>query len=122
MNILIAEDDLTLQTTIKQLMDCWGYACDIASNGLEVVKRARQNEGKYDLCLMDIDMPLMNGFEATKQIRKKTRYLPIMALTGHENMHRKCADSGMDDFLEKPYNARTLYNKINKLRKNMRRC
>ena len=65
MNILIAEDNLVIQTIQEQLMESWGYSYDLASNGLEAVEYAKKNNGTYDLCLMDIDMPKMNGIEVT---------------------------------------------------------
>ncbi len=71
-------------------MDMWGFEYDIAMNGLEAVEFATVNEGKYDLCLMDVDMPKMNGLEATGIIRKRLQYLPIMAMTGNAGYKRKC--------------------------------
>ncbi|MDT8364849.1 MAG: response regulator, partial [Nitrosomonas sp.] len=61
MNILIAEDNLVIQTLNSVLMESWGYSFDVASNGIEAVELAKQNKDKYDLCLMDIEMPEMNG-------------------------------------------------------------
>jgi CheY-like chemotaxis protein len=115
MNILVAEDDLHQQMLIEILMNDWGYEFDIASNGQKAVELARTNEGKYDLCLMDIDMPIMNGFEATKIIRRGVRYFPIMAMTGDSRVRDRCLEVGMDDYLQKPYDPDKLYDKINKL-------
>ncbi|MBI5207550.1 MAG: response regulator [Candidatus Firestonebacteria bacterium] len=115
MKILVAEDDPFLQMLTGFLIKKWGYECDIATNGRKAVELAKANEGKYDLCLMDIDMPIMNGCEATKTIRQKTKYLPIMALTGNVTFQDKYVDFGMDDFLEKPYDPDMLYCKINEL-------
>lgn len=115
MNILIAEDNRAQQILMKLLMDDWGYDFDIASNGQKAVELAKTNEGKYDLCLMDIDMPIMNGFEATKIIRRKIKYLPIMAVTGNLGFKDKFLEIGMDDYLQKPYDTHKLYAKINEL-------
>lgn len=115
MKILIAEDEAINQTLAGTLMNHWGYDFDMVSNGQEAVEQAQRNEGKYDLCLMDIDMPVMNGFEATKIIRKKLRYFPIMALTANPMSKSKFSEMGMDDFLGKPYQINELYNKINEL-------
>ncbi len=60
---------------------------------------ATVNEEKYDLCLMDIDMPKMNGLEATEIIRQRLKYLPVMAVTGDARYKRKCLRIGMDDFI-----------------------
>ena len=92
-----------LQTMAGNIMDHWGFDFDIASNGQEAVEQAQLYDGEYDLCLMDIDMPVMNGLEATKIIRRKLNYFPIMALTGNPSVKEKSFEIGMDDFLEKPY-------------------
>jgi CheY-like chemotaxis protein len=67
--ILIAEDNPTTQEFTGALMEDWEYEFDMASNGLEAVTLATAHEGQYDLCLMDMDMPIMNGWEAAKIIR-----------------------------------------------------
>ncbi len=115
MKILIAEDNQTLQNLNKELMNIWGYDYDIVSNGLEAVEHAQKNEGEYDLCLMDIDMPMMNGLKATKIIRRKVKYFPIMALSGNTEYREKCFKVGMDDFIEKPCFPSVLLDKINEL-------
>ncbi len=115
MRILIAEDDANLQFMAERLMKRWGFEFDMASNGREAVDQAKANQGKYDLCLMDIDMPIMNGLEATKIIRRKLKYFPIMALTGNLRAKEEYLAVGMDDFLEKPYSIDKLYQKINEL-------
>lgn len=115
MKILVAEDNREQQMLIEVLMDHWGYDFDIASNGRKAVELAEKNEGKYDLCLMDIDMPIMNGFEAAKIIRRKMQYFPIMALTGNSILKDKYLKIGMDDYLQKPYDTDKLYDKINEL-------
>lgn len=115
MKILIAEDNSDQQELMKMLMSDWGFEFDIAQNGYRAVELANTNEGEYDLCLMDIDMPVMNGIEATKIIRNKSKYLPIMALTGNSFLDYEYSDLGMDDFLAKPYDPNELYDKINHL-------
>ncbi len=115
MRILIAEDDKFLQLLVGKLMERWGFEFDMTSNGQEAVEQAERNEGEYDLCLMDVDMPIMNGIEATKIMRCKLKYFPIMALTGNLEAKQKYLKMGMDDFLEKPYSFDTLYKKINEL-------
>ncbi len=113
--LLVAEDNQDQQELIKALMNYWGYDFDIAANGQRAVELAGENEGKYDLCLMDIDMPQMNGFEAAKMIRRKMKHLPIMALTGNAITSSECRAVGMDDYLKKPYDPNELYYKINEL-------
>lgn len=115
MKILIAEDDSALQGIAGKLMRRWGFDFDIANNGQEAVEKAHMHEGEYDLCLMDIDMPIMNGLEATKIIRQKLKYFPIMALTGNSMSKNKFLEIGMDDYLGKPYGIDELYGKITEL-------
>lgn len=112
MNILIAEDDALIQGVIGTLMERWGFKYDIASNGKKAVEFAKENEGKYDLCLMDTDMPIMDGLEATKMIRRNVKYFPILSLSGDYTNERKCLKSGADEFLAKPYSPGELYKKI----------
>jgi CheY-like chemotaxis protein len=116
-NILIAEDNQIIQMLLTELMSNWGYDFDMASNGIEAVEFAQKNNGKYDFCLMDVEMPKMNGIEATKIIRKTTTYFPIMAYTAKANNDYKkaCFEAGMDDFALKPYLPDDLFAKINKL-------
>lgn len=115
MKILVAEDNKDLQETIEMLMGHWSYKFDIAPNGQEAIELAKANEGQYDLCLMDIEMPIMNGFEATRIIRHKMKYIPIMALTGNFLSRAEYLGAGMDDFLQKPYCPDELYDKISEL-------
>ena len=115
MRILIAEDDVPLQLMDARLMKRWGFEFDIVSNGQEAVDQAQANEGKYDLCLMDVDMPIMNGLEATKIIRRKLKYFPIMALTGNLRAKEEYLAVGMDDFIQKPFSIDNLQQKISEL-------
>jgi len=115
MKILIAEDNRELQMIISMLMNDWDYDFDIASNGEKAVELATTNEGAYDLCLMDIDMPVMDGLEATKIIRHRIRYFPIIALTGNPKSIDRYKEVGIDDLMSKPYYPSKLYAKISEL-------
>ena len=115
MKILVAEDSELLQEIAIEFIDSWGYKSDIASNGQEAFELAIANEGKYDLCLMDIDMPVMNGCDATRMIRQRTKYFPVMALTANMDIKDIYSEVGMDDYLAKPYSPNQLYDKINEL-------
>ncbi len=114
-NILIAEDSPIIQMLHSKLMSSWGYNFDMASDGLEAVEFAQKNKGKYDLCLMDIEMPKMNGIEATKIIRKTVKYFPIMAFTSNYDYEKVCYEVGMDDFAGKPCLPNDLFAKINEI-------
>jgi len=115
MRILIAEDDEILQNLLDIYMNDWGYHFDIASNGMEAVELAQKNEGKYDLCLMDIQMPKMNGIEAAKIIRRTVKYFPILAYSTNARYKSKCIEAGMDSFIRKPCAHNDLFAKINAL-------
>lgn len=112
MNILIAEDNVLIQEVMGSLLKRRGFKFDMASNGEEAVELARVNEGKYDLCLMDTDMPIMDGLEAIKMIRRNIKYFPILSLSGDLTNEGKCLESGADEFLAKPCPSQDLYNKI----------
>ncbi len=102
MNILIAEDNHMIQELHSELMNHWGFEFDMASNGIEAVECAQRNGEKYDLCLMDVEMPRMNGIEATRKIRERCSYFPIMALTANSSYKNECLAAGMDEFAQKP--------------------
>lgn len=116
MSILLVEDNELNQKLMKIGLTRYNYNVTIASNGLEGVEMFKQN--KFDLILMDIMMPVMDGFEATKEIRNleretgKLNRIPIIAFTANtiNNDREKCIKGGMDDILVKPFD-------INKLRK-----
>jgi signal transduction histidine kinase/CheY-like chemotaxis protein len=116
--ILIVDDMETNFLTAKALIGKQGYSTDQAKNGLEAVQKHKKN--RYDLILMDCQMPVMNGFDASRQIRLnekdlKIDYVPIIAMTGNafESDKKKCFDAGMDDFIAKPVEPAVLSQKIN---------
>ena len=116
--ILIVDDMETNFLTAKALIGKQGYSTDQAKNGLEAVQKHKKN--RYDLILMDCQMPVMNGFDASRQIRLnekdlKIDYVPIIAMTGNafESDQKKCFDAGMDDFIAKPVDPAVLSQKIN---------
>lgn len=115
--ILIVEDMETNLLTAKALIGKLGYKTDIAKNGVEAVNKHKQNP--YDLILMDCQMPVMDGFEATRRIREnekilKMDHIPIIAMTGNafEKDRKKCFEAGMDDFISKPVEPDILSQKI----------
>ena len=112
MNLLFVEDDKAIQKLLSIFLESWGIDFDIASNGKEAVELARSNEGKYDICLMDTDMPEMNGFEAIKHIRKNVRYFPILSTSGDFTYKNKLLETGADEFISKPHNHKELHQKI----------
>jgi CheY-like chemotaxis protein len=115
MNLLFVEDNQTIQKVVSNYLDSWEYNYDIASNGKEAVDFAIKNEGKYDICFMDTSMPIMNGFSATKAIRQKVKYFPILSTSLDFEFEDKLLEIGADDFIPKPYEPDTLFEKINEL-------
>jgi len=108
--VLVVEDNLVNQKVAKSLLQRLGYRVDIANNGEEGV--AMWSSGDYDAIIMDCQMPVLDGYSATMQIRAMEeemgnsgkRRLPIIALTAHAMPYdrQKCLDAGMDDYLTKP--------------------
>lgn len=102
MNILIAEDTPVFQAAHAFTMKKWGFAYDMAINGIEAVNYAKAHAGEYDLCIMDVSMPMLDGLAATKAIRGEARYLPILGYSADPDMRDVCLESGMDEFIQKP--------------------
>ena len=111
--VLVVEDIALNQLLMRTLLDDFGFECDIAGNGKIAIEKLRNK--KYDIILMDLQMPEMNGFEATDYIRKKMNLkIPIMALTADVTTVdlAKCNAVGMNDYVAKPIDEKLLYNKI----------
>jgi CheY-like chemotaxis protein len=105
MNILIAEDNTINQKLIVRVLKILGVEADIANNGLEALNAARKK--KYDIVLMDIQMPEMDGYEATRCIRadvEKANQPIIIAMTANalQGDRGKCIEAGMNDYMSKP--------------------
>ncbi len=112
--VLFAEDNDVNALVVSKIMKRWGYECDRVNNGLEAVEAV--DKKKYDLILMDIQMPIMDGFTASEIIKKKQN-IPIIALTAASKAEvlDKIEKSGMERFLSKPIDAVELHQNINEL-------
>ena len=106
--ILVVEDDSASQKTILAILTKLGLETDIANNGKQAGQKATKQ--LFDLILMDMHMPKMNGYEATKSLRKQGLTIPIIALTASvmKNDLDKCLTAGCDLFLSKPVNRNKL--------------
>ncbi len=119
LRILVVEDDSTNRILATNILRRNGYAIAIAKDGLEAVEMCSLDS--FDLILMDVQMPNMNGLEATAAIRKleepQGRHTPILALTAHamDGDRERCIAAGMDDYLSKPIHSRDLLSKIHAL-------
>lgn len=108
--VLVAEDVKLNQTLLETLLEEWGIESIFAENGEEVLQIMRK-EPNVDLILMDVQMPVMNGYEATEAIREEFgSQLPIVALTANaaKSDEAKALSAGMNDFLAKPFHEQTL--------------
>jgi PAS domain S-box-containing protein len=111
--VLVVEDMALNQLLMKTLLDDFGFSLDIAGNGRIAIELLKGKS--YDIILMDLQMPEMNGFEATDHIRNKMNSkIPIIALTADVTTVdlEKCKAVGMNDYIAKPVDERLLYNKI----------
>jgi PAS domain S-box-containing protein len=112
-NILVVEDIVLNQLLMRTLLEDFGFELDIAENGKIAIEKLRAKT--YDLILMDLQMPEMNGFDATDYIRNTMNLqIPIIALTADVTTVdlAKCKAVGMDDYIAKPVDERLLYSKI----------
>ncbi|MBS0423432.1 MAG: response regulator [Proteobacteria bacterium] len=110
--VLVAEDNPVNQEVAKAMLIRLGMETTIASDGKRAVELIYNNP--FDIVLMDCQMPVMDGFEATSQIRKQFSDIPIIALTANatEDDRNRCLNAGMNDFLSKPYSIDQLQQKI----------
>ncbi|MBP2282286.1 PAS domain S-box-containing protein [Flavobacterium sp. CG_23.5] len=111
--VLVVEDIALNQLLMKTLLDDFGFDRDIAENGKIAIEKLKENE--YDIILMDLQMPEMNGYETTEYIRKTLKSaIPIIALTADVTTVdlEKCKAVGMNDYLAKPVDEKLLYSKI----------
>ncbi len=115
--VLVAEDSTINQRVIARMLEKLGYESDLVENGAEALESAKQF--RYDAVLMDCQMPVMDGFEATKKIRTIEGYqdTPIIALTANvlDSAAEKCRAAGMDHFLSKPLQIESLKELLDKL-------
>jgi CheY-like chemotaxis protein len=109
--VLVAEDDPNNREVIMELVAGAGLAVDAAKNGVEAVELAGGN--RYDIVLMDMQMPLMNGLDATRRVRQLPggAVVPILALTANAfaDDEAKCIDAGMNEFITKPVEPTKLF-------------
>ncbi len=113
--ILIAEDNPMNQRLIKHLMKNWNFNFDLVFNGSQALEALKKQH--YDLVLMDIQMPEMDGYTSTSHIRSELKSrIPIIAMTAHamEGEREKCIKAGMNDYCSKPINEEKLFEMIQK--------
>ena len=106
--ILLVEDNITNQKVASMILKNMGHKVDVAANGSEALESVKTMS--YDLILMDVQMPVMDGYEASRRIRETGRNVPILAMTADvlKGTREKCLDSGMNDYISKPVNPDTV--------------
>jgi CheY-like chemotaxis protein len=119
LRILVVDDTVDNQNLARRILEKEGYVVDVAENGEKAIEAVRGN--RYDLILMDVQMPVMDGFSATKEIRKLQRErnqkrIPIVALTAHAlvGYREKCIENEMDDYITKPLKKKVLLETIDR--------
>ena len=116
LRILLAEDNITSQLIAKKTLEKVGHTVQIANTGVEAIRMVK--DGAFDLVLMDIEMPEMNGLDTTRLIRKTEQvsgeHIPIVAMTAYamKEDRQRCLEAGMDAYLSKPVNPDQLHSVI----------
>jgi PAS domain S-box-containing protein len=116
--LLLAEDNQINQKLAVVLLQKAGFYVDVVENGLQAVERVKAE--KYGVVLMDVQMPEMDGYEATRQIRlwekESDIHIPIIAMTAHamQGDRERCLDAGMDDYVTKPLEPRVLFSALDR--------
>ena len=107
--VLIAEDNYINQRLMEKLIQSKGWECVLVVDGSEVLREL--DKGDFDIILMDISMPDMDGYTATKILRKFNQTIPVIAITANalEGFREKCLSSGMNDYISKPFRKEELF-------------
>ena len=115
MKILIVEDDLRLGDTLKELLKDKGYDPELVDNGRDGYDYAVS--GYYNVIILDVMLPGMNGYEIVKKVRQEKINTPVLMLTAKDEWSDKVRglDSGADDYLTKPFNSEELFARIRAL-------
>lgn len=123
LRILLVEDNIVNQQVALKILKKKGHEVIPAVNGKIALEEYQNRPGFFDIILMDCQMPVLSGYDATEQIRKLEsstgQHIPIIAMTAHamEGDREKCIESGMDDYLSKPINVRLLQDALNRWHK-----
>jgi PAS domain S-box-containing protein len=123
LRLLLVEDHPLNQVVARGMLEHAGASVDMVENGLEAVDRLRERAADYDIVLMDVQMPVMDGFEATRRVRKELGLkLPILAMTAGvmQSEQEQCIAAGMDDFIAKPVDVEQMLDAISRHRDALR--
>jgi CheY-like chemotaxis protein len=111
-NILLAEDNKVNQIVATRILQKWKSNVTVVSNGKEAVESIEEN--KFDVILMDLDMPVMDGYESLMIIKQNFPDIPVIALTASafDDMNNYLSNKGFSEVVQKPFTIEDLYNKI----------
>jgi len=115
--VLVAEDNEINQQVAGELLEGFGFDVEIAENGkiaVDMLQQSFDTDNPYDLIFMDVQMPVMNGYDSAKEIRNRNNTIPIIAMTANAMLgdREKTLDSGMNDYVSKPIDPNKLYKAI----------
>lgn len=119
LHVLLAEDTRANQVFVSHVLRRRGHSLDVASNGQQTIEQIQNHD--YDVVLMDVQMPVMDGFQATAAIRaledRRKAGVPIIAMTAHamSSDERQCLSAGMDAYISKPINSQALIELVEKI-------
>jgi CheY-like chemotaxis protein len=119
LKVLLVEDNPVNQKIAVRMLQKLGHEVEVAGNGLEAVEKFKG--GAYTAVLMDVSMPVMDGFEATRKIRELERavggHVPVVALTANamDGDRERCMNAGMDEYLSKPVRTEDLEETLRKI-------
>jgi two-component system, sensor histidine kinase SagS len=112
LNLLLVEDNQVNQVVASSMLKKLGHTVTLAENGKQALEALQQSERRFDIVLMDCQMPVMDGYEATRNIRENPEWqdLPVIAVTANvmQGDRDDCLESGMNDYITKPYNRADL--------------
>jgi len=114
--ILIVDDDDISFYLVNEILSSYPFQITRACNGKEAMEFFRSQKNPFDLIIMDIRMPEMNGYEATRKIKELSPSVPVIALTAYAHYQGKleCITAGCDEFIAKPFNINSLLDTIHK--------
>jgi CheY-like chemotaxis protein/HPt (histidine-containing phosphotransfer) domain-containing protein len=121
LSILVADDVIINQELIMAILTRCGHTVTVANNGEEAVSIWHQNSAAFDIIFMDIQMPVMDGLQATRTIREREhgsgKHIPIVALTAYamKGDIDRCLDAGMDDYISKPFKSEQVQQALQRL-------
>ena len=114
-SILVADDDIANYLILKNYLDATGAKVSYVANGMLAVEAFKNND-QFDIILMDLKMPVMDGHSATRLIRNINADIPIIAIsaTNSNESRIRCMESGFNDFISKPIESNDLFTKMSK--------